>query len=61
MSRRSKHSPGADGLPLLERNEEAIQQELAPPLAHAHGITYPADLERVVSDQLEKLWNTHLS
>src|SRR5712691_7855980 len=25
-SRCSKHSPGADGLPLLERNEEAIQK-----------------------------------
>jgi len=30
-------------------------QELAPPLARAHGITYPADLERVVYDRLEKL------
>jgi predicted nucleotidyltransferase len=35
-------------------------QELAPSLARIHGITYPADLERVVSDQLEKLWNAHL-
>src|SRR5438045_2919767 len=25
-------------------------QHLAPPLAQAHGIPYPADLERVVSD-----------
>jgi len=30
-------------------------QELAPPLARAHGITYPADLERVMSERLEKL------
>ena len=28
MSRRSKHSPGADGLPLLETNEEAGQKNL---------------------------------
>src|SRR5207244_3120347 len=28
MSRRSNHSPGADGLPLLERNEEARQKML---------------------------------
>jgi predicted nucleotidyltransferase len=35
-------------------------REVAPPLAQAHGITYPADLERVVSDRLEKLWNAHL-
>jgi predicted nucleotidyltransferase len=33
-------------------------QELAPPLARAHRITYPADLERVVSDRLEQLCNT---
>jgi predicted nucleotidyltransferase len=33
-------------------------QELAPPLAQAHGIPYPADLERVVYDRLEKLCNT---
>jgi hypothetical protein len=32
-------------------------QELAPPLAQAHGITYPADLERVVYDRLEQLCN----
>ncbi len=30
-------------------------QELAPPLARAHGIPYPADLERVMSDRLEQL------
>jgi lincosamide nucleotidyltransferase B/F len=33
-------------------------QELAPPLAQAHGITYPTDLEQVVSDRLEQLCNT---
>ena len=27
MSRRSRHSPGAGGLPLLERNEEAGQKK----------------------------------
>jgi predicted nucleotidyltransferase len=32
-------------------------QQLAPPLARAHGITYPADLERVVYDRLEQLRN----
>ncbi len=32
-------------------------QELAPPLARAHGITYPADLERVIYARLEKLCN----
>ena len=32
-------------------------QELAPPLARAHGIPYPFDLERVVSDRLEQLRN----
>jgi len=36
-------------------------QELAPPLARAHGITYPADLERVMSDRLEQLCNARLS
>ena len=30
-------------------------QELAVPLARAHGITYPADLERMMIDRLEKL------
>jgi predicted nucleotidyltransferase len=35
-----------------------LYQELAPPLARAHGITYPADLERVVSDRLERLYHT---
>jgi predicted nucleotidyltransferase len=30
-------------------------QELAPALAQAHGLTYPADLERVMIDRLEKL------
>ncbi len=30
-------------------------QELAPFLARTHGITYPADLERVMVDRLEKL------
>jgi len=30
-------------------------QELAPPLAQAHGIPYPVDLARVLSDRLEKL------
>jgi hypothetical protein len=36
-------------------------RELAPPLAWAHEITYPADLERVMSDRLEKLCNTRLN
>ncbi len=34
-----------------------IYQELAPPLARVHGITYPADLARVMSDRLEQLCN----
>jgi predicted nucleotidyltransferase len=36
-------------------------QELASPLARAHGIPYPADLERVMSDRLEQLCNASLS
>ncbi len=36
-------------------------QELAPPLAKAHGITYPADLDRVTYDRLEQLCNARLS
>jgi predicted nucleotidyltransferase len=32
-------------------------QQLAPPLAQAHGIPYPADLDRLVSDRLEQLCN----
>src|ERR1700730_9851123 len=36
-------------------------QELAPPLAQAHGITYPTDLERVIYNRLEQLWHTRLS
>ena len=30
-------------------------QELAPPLARAHGISYPADLARVMVDRLDRL------
>jgi predicted nucleotidyltransferase len=36
-------------------------QELAPLLARTHGITYPADLERVMSNRLEKLCDARLS
>jgi predicted nucleotidyltransferase len=36
-------------------------QELAPPLARAHGITYPADLERVIYDRLEQLCHALLN
>jgi predicted nucleotidyltransferase len=36
-------------------------QELAPPLAQAQGITYPADLERVMSDRLEQLCKARLN
>ena len=36
-------------------------QELAPPLAQAHEIIYPADLARVMCDRLEKLCNVHNS
>jgi len=32
-------------------------QELAPALARAHGITYPADLDRVMYERLEELYN----
>ena len=35
-------------------------QELAPQLAQAHGISYPTDLARVMSDRLELLCNTPL-
>jgi hypothetical protein len=30
-------------------------QEVAPPLARTHGIAYPVDLERVISDRLQKV------
>lgn len=33
-------------------------QELAPPLAQAHGITYPADLERIMYARLEQLYSS---
>jgi predicted nucleotidyltransferase len=36
-------------------------QDLAPPLAQAHGITYPAGLERVMYDRLEQLCNARLN
>jgi predicted nucleotidyltransferase len=32
-------------------------QELAPPLARAHGIPYPAELDRMMYERLEKLLN----
>ena len=35
-------------------------QELAPPPGPAHGIPYPADLARVITDRLELLCNAHL-
>jgi predicted nucleotidyltransferase len=34
-------------------------QELAPPLARAHGIPYPIELERVMYDRLEQLYIAH--
>jgi len=36
-------------------------QELAPSLAQAHGLPYPADLARVMSERLEQLGHAHLS
>ena len=36
-------------------------QELAPPLARAHGITYPADLDQVTSDRLVALCHARLN
>jgi len=36
-------------------------QELAPPLARAHGIAYPSGLERVIVDRLEQLHAMRLS
>jgi hypothetical protein len=36
-------------------------QELAPPLAQAHGILYPAGLERVMCDRLEQLCKARLN
>jgi predicted nucleotidyltransferase len=38
-----------------------FHQELAPPLAQAHGIPYPTDLARVMSGRLELLCNAHLN
>jgi hypothetical protein len=38
-----------------------IYQEMAPQLAQAHGIPYPADLARVMSGRLELLSNTYLN
>ena len=35
-------------------------REVAPPLAQAHGVPYPAELERVVTERLEKLTATRL-
>lgn len=36
-------------------------QELAPLLARRHGITYPADLERLMSERLNTLCDARLS
>lgn len=36
-------------------------KELAPPLAQAHGIAYPAKLEQVMVERLEKLRNSQLN
>lgn len=36
-------------------------QELAPLLAQLHGIPYPSDLDRVMSDRLEQLCNARLN
>jgi hypothetical protein len=30
-------------------------RELAPPLARTHGLTYPADLERMMMDRLKQI------
>jgi predicted nucleotidyltransferase len=38
-----------------------LYQELAPLLARTHGITYPVELERVMSDRLEKLCDARLT
>ena len=38
-----------------------FSQPLAPSLAQAHGIPYPADLERVVSDRLEQACHVYLN
>jgi len=40
---------------------EYFCQQLAPPLAQAHGIPYSADLERVVSDRLEQACHVPLN
>ena len=37
-----------------------LYQELAPPLAQAHGMPYPAELARVISERLEQLCRVHL-
>ena len=36
-------------------------QELVPPMAQAHGIAYPADLDRLISARLEKLRDAHMN
>ena len=36
-------------------------QEVAPPLARTHGIAYPVDLERVMSDRLQKVSSSRRS
>lgn len=36
-------------------------QKLAPPLAQAHGVPYPTDLARMMSERLERLGHTGLS
>lgn len=39
----------------------SFYQELAPPLAQAHGLTYPEGLERVMSKRLDRLCEERLS
>ncbi|HXZ03363.1 MAG TPA: hypothetical protein VEH81_00945, partial [Ktedonobacteraceae bacterium] len=61
-------APLKESLCLMERNamlQAALTivrfyQELAPALAQAHGLPYPADLAQVMSGRLEILSNAYL-
>ena len=50
-----KLSAEAAPMPPIRGYGSRFYQERAPLLARTHGITYPADLDRVMVDRLEKL------
>jgi hypothetical protein len=43
--------------PMLQAGRAILRfyQDVAPPLARTHGITYPTELERVMVERLERL------